>query len=79
MPSRASSNPHVVLSPEGVAPAFHAGPRAEVSSTGVESAAPTDALPTGSPDLDAMALPPRAAVGWSPTSWRMAMSSVPRG
>jgi hypothetical protein len=81
MPSRASSNPHVVLSSDGVAPAFHASARvaSPTQAAATEGATPAEALPSGSSDLDAMTLPPRSAVGWSPTSWRMAMSATPRG
>jgi hypothetical protein len=89
MQSRASSNPHVNLSsgsppgasPEGGASAFHGGARsvAAPQAPAYEASAATDPLPSGNPDLDATALPPRAAVGWSPTSWRMALSSGARG
>jgi hypothetical protein len=90
MSSRASSNPYAVSSSEGLAPAYQAPARPDPAHT---TSAPSPAAeaplstrttadetpPTGTTDLDTMTLPPHAAVGWSPTSWRRAMSASSRG
>ncbi len=87
MPSRASSNPYAVSSPDGLAPAYHAPARPNAAAPSPTTA---EALPSarasaeeppqaGAADLDTMTLPPQAAVGWSPTSWRRAMSTSSRG